>query len=231
MNEYSQWLRDTPRPTTAQVSAFSVHFGEAHSWYKRLPLTGPGVPFVFAADKYAGMVLARDAAGIYVAHTLLGDGTAEPSLSLIPLGVPTTQEHLTRFGACNSYVPRDLRIFSQGSYPAATKPMPFHAYVAVAGQRRRLPQDMIDAGTVFLRGSIHSYCATSWWTRALIDESFNFAKFEQDDQYRMLVEACRDGRPEAEARFHALIENDRVAQVEQIEQALSRVMAFVEWCG
>jgi len=107
--------------------------------------------------------------------------------------------------------------------------MPFHAYVAVAARKRRLPQEVIDAGIVFLRGSIHSYCATSWWTMAQIDDSFNFGKDEHDDQYRLLVEACRGGSPAAEARFHALIETDRAQQVSQIEQALNRVMSLVEW--
>ena len=53
-------LRSLPRPTDEQYAAFAEHIGEAHSWYKHLPLL-TGRPFVvfLAADSGIGRLVAR----------------------------------------------------------------------------------------------------------------------------------------------------------------------------
>jgi hypothetical protein len=53
-------LRSLPRPTDEQYTAFAKHVGEAHSWYKHLPLLTGGQFIVFLApDSGIGRLVAR----------------------------------------------------------------------------------------------------------------------------------------------------------------------------
>ena len=53
-------LRSLPRPTEEQYAAFAEHIGEAHSWYKHLPLLTGGQFVVFLApDSEIGRLVAR----------------------------------------------------------------------------------------------------------------------------------------------------------------------------
>jgi hypothetical protein len=53
-------LRSLPRPTDEQYRAFAKHIGEAHSWYKHLPLLTGGQFVVFVApDSGIGRLVAR----------------------------------------------------------------------------------------------------------------------------------------------------------------------------
>jgi hypothetical protein len=53
-------LRSLPRPTAKQYREFAEHVGDAHSWYKRLPLLTGGQLVVFLApDSGIGRLVAR----------------------------------------------------------------------------------------------------------------------------------------------------------------------------
>src|SRR4051794_20053950 len=53
-------LRSLPRPTDEQYREFARHIGEAHSWYKPLPLLTGGQFVVFLApDSGIGRLVAR----------------------------------------------------------------------------------------------------------------------------------------------------------------------------
>lgn len=54
MADYVQIVRVLPRPSPQQISSFVAYVAEAHSWYKHLPLTPPGVQFFFFLDPNAG---------------------------------------------------------------------------------------------------------------------------------------------------------------------------------
>ena len=54
MAEYMQVVRVLPRPSPEQISSFVAYVAGAHSWYKHLPLTPPGVQFFFFLDPNAG---------------------------------------------------------------------------------------------------------------------------------------------------------------------------------
>jgi hypothetical protein len=44
--DYRTWAsRSVPRPTKSQMQAFALFLSDDHSWYKKLPLHGPGEPF------------------------------------------------------------------------------------------------------------------------------------------------------------------------------------------
>ena len=53
-------LRSLPRPSDEQFAAFAEHIGEAHSWYKHLPLmTGRSFVVFLAPDSGIGQLVAR----------------------------------------------------------------------------------------------------------------------------------------------------------------------------
>lgn len=55
LDEYVASLNGIPVPTQAQMFAFAVHIAtRTHSWYKKLPMTLPGVPFHVFLDPHAG---------------------------------------------------------------------------------------------------------------------------------------------------------------------------------
>src|SRR3989442_90660 len=54
MADYMQVVRVLPRPSPEQISSFVAYVAGAHSWYKHLPLTPPGVQFFFFLDPNAG---------------------------------------------------------------------------------------------------------------------------------------------------------------------------------
>jgi hypothetical protein len=52
--EYRGLVRSLPRPSEAQINEFIRFVSADHSWYKKLPLLPPGVPFQFFLDPLAG---------------------------------------------------------------------------------------------------------------------------------------------------------------------------------
>jgi len=44
---YIRALKKYPMPTEANINDFISHVSHAHSWYKHLPISGPGKPFLF----------------------------------------------------------------------------------------------------------------------------------------------------------------------------------------
>lgn len=64
MVEYVQLVSKLPRPSAQQIESFVEYVAEAHSWYKHLPPTPPGVPFFFFTDPNAGSDLLLEPSGI-----------------------------------------------------------------------------------------------------------------------------------------------------------------------
>ena len=54
MNDYRKVVQGLPRPSAGQVRNFVDYVCQAHSWYKHLPLTLPGILFFFYLDPNAG---------------------------------------------------------------------------------------------------------------------------------------------------------------------------------
>ena len=55
LRRYRAMFANAPRPTPDQIEDFVEYAAGMHSWYKRLPLFGPGTPFVFCLGPLAGM--------------------------------------------------------------------------------------------------------------------------------------------------------------------------------
>lgn len=63
MPTYFELIQQFPRPAKEQIRAFVDYAADAHSWYKHLPLTPPGFPFVFFLDPNAGCDLIIESDG------------------------------------------------------------------------------------------------------------------------------------------------------------------------
>jgi hypothetical protein len=61
--DYRELIASLPVPTTEQTENFAEYVVGAHSWYKHLPCTPPGAPFVFFLDPNAGRELVQTPKG------------------------------------------------------------------------------------------------------------------------------------------------------------------------
>jgi hypothetical protein len=92
-------LRSLPRPTEEQYAAFAEHIGEAHSWYKHLPLLTGGQFVVFLApDSGIGRLVARlDGSGYQLVTPPEGPVFTEDHPRL-HYSWKTSEEYRRRFG-------------------------------------------------------------------------------------------------------------------------------------
>jgi hypothetical protein len=92
-------LRSLPRPTDEQFDAFADHIGEAHSWYKHLPLlTGRQFVVFLAPDSGIGRLVARiDGSGIQLVTPAEGPVFTEENPRL-HYSWKTSEEYRGRFG-------------------------------------------------------------------------------------------------------------------------------------
>lgn len=61
LDDYRRIVSNLPRPSDEQIENFVQFVCTAHSWYKKLPLFPPGVPFRFFVDPAAGFVASFEA--------------------------------------------------------------------------------------------------------------------------------------------------------------------------
>jgi hypothetical protein len=59
LKNYRNALSVAPLPTPEQTRQFADYVSSAHSWYKHLPLSPPGAPFMFYLDPNAGRRLVQ----------------------------------------------------------------------------------------------------------------------------------------------------------------------------
>jgi hypothetical protein len=92
-------LRSLPRPTEEQYRAFAEHVGEAHSWYKHLPLL-EGRPFVvfLAPDAGIGRLVARIDGAAYQLVTPPEGPVFTEAHPRLHYSWRTTEEYRRRFG-------------------------------------------------------------------------------------------------------------------------------------
>lgn len=146
-SQYIEWARAFPRPTADQVSAFSQFVSQVHSWYKHLPPTTSGVPFLFFVDPNAGLdrVLSTDNRIELVRRDEHGFGA-----NWLPTG-----EYRQRFGylsyccthGTNIGDVRDDRLFIP-SFDAS-------ALIDANGVVWRYPDALVDAGRVYITNRIY----------------------------------------------------------------------------
>lgn len=63
--DYQTWVsRSVPRPTETQMRGFALFLSDDHSWYKKLPLHGPGEPFFCYINPHMHQIYVNSAEGL-----------------------------------------------------------------------------------------------------------------------------------------------------------------------
>jgi hypothetical protein len=92
-------LRSLPRPTDEQYREFAKHVGEAHSWYKHLPLVTGGQFVVFLApDSGIGRLVARLEGTVYHLVTPPEGPVFTDANPRLHYSWTTSEEYRRRFG-------------------------------------------------------------------------------------------------------------------------------------
>ncbi len=92
-------LRSLPRPTYEQYVAFAKHVGEAHSWYKHLPLLTGGQFVVFLApDSGIGQLAARFDGSVFQLETPPEGPVFTEDRPRLHYSWKTSDEYRRRFG-------------------------------------------------------------------------------------------------------------------------------------
>lgn len=127
--------RPLPIPTAEQTESFAEYVVGAHSWYKHLPCTPPGAPFVVFLDPNAGRDL----------------GAAGFHYSWMPRA-----EYLAKFGHWHYVTDRGTRVILQrsGNDHAEVR---HHDLERVSAPNRAsiVSPEVLAAGTVHLTAHIH----------------------------------------------------------------------------
>jgi hypothetical protein len=158
LSQYAEFIRNIPLPTDQQRENFAGFVASAHSWYKHLPLSLPGVPFYFFIDKHAGCdcVLREDGKIATAKREKCGF-----HYSAIP-----TDEYRTRFGHLSFSCRAGMMVVLMNEGPLT---VPRDKMIKISGDDGRmhgLPMEIIEAGVVYLNAAIHPLCASNdWWDR------------------------------------------------------------------
>lgn len=158
LSQYAEFIRNIPLPTDQQRENFAGFVASAHSWYKHLPLSLPGVPFYFFIDKHAGYdcVLREDGKIATAKREKRGF-----HYSAIP-----TDEYQTRFGHLSFSCRAGMMVVLMNEGPLT---VPRDKMIEIPGDDGRmhgLPMEIIEAGVVYLNAAIHPVCASNgWWDR------------------------------------------------------------------
>src|SRR4051812_30995960 len=92
-------LRSLPRPADEQYREFAEHVGEAHSWYKHLPLLTGGQFVVFLSpDSGIGRLVARLEGGGYSLVTPPEGPVFTEANQRLHYSWKTSEEYRRRFG-------------------------------------------------------------------------------------------------------------------------------------
>ena len=171
VNRYGEWVRATvERPSEEQMRGFAAWLSDDHSWYKHLPLTGPGEPFVIYLAPHVHQVRVDrdDGPGVWrdivdnPGRTWLGDrlridlhdGDQQPdfmgSVTQAAGGLSTEQvwTRMSRFTYWN---------FGRPGQPAGEVVASAGARLHVDdddGQPLAVPEPVLWRGLVYLRGTV-----------------------------------------------------------------------------
>lgn len=205
LRHYRAWLHAIPRPTGAQVYAFVEHVTRMHSWYKHLPLTGPGSPFVFFLDRNAGLQRMRRPDGSEEFVTITGESEQ------FHYSIQPTALYRKRFGFL-SVAQRSAPSFELHSSDG-TAILEEPTRVFVQGQSCSLPALIQTWGSVRLRASIHSMTCQMHVISRWLDRPRKPDDPEIDELYGRLVPMWlpyrNSGRLKVTDDIAAAMEEDR----------------------
>ncbi len=146
---YRECVRGLPRPSDGQVEEFIRFVCSDHSWYKKLPMIPPGVPFQFFLDPLAGYTrLVAPRARVVARERPDGGKTSSYRHS--------TNEYRSRFGylACDRASGVGMVRLAEGEREYG------ESDIFCAGDRAyRIPLEVADAGTAEVTGVVHPLAA------------------------------------------------------------------------
>lgn len=149
---YCNLVRTLPVPSKTQCEAFTHWVAEAHSWYKRIPILGDGVPFIFYLDPGAG----QDR----VQHTGSGWEVAPRTERGFHYTAIPTVDYLRRFGHLAFATGTALKAGILGENTARIE-TGFGVSVLDQGMEHLLPVE-VETNAVWLTGIIHPYANQSF---------------------------------------------------------------------
>jgi hypothetical protein len=246
--EYRALIERIPRPTDDQIRQFASYVAEAKSWYKHLPLFPPGGSFHFFVDPCAGLdrILRQDSQVIYVQRT-----SNTPQFHYTWM---TTVAYRSRFSrlsfACDAgtdlFLPVFCRLHDGRDISGFLANNPSRASVHVSEDREfRLPQEVLEAGTIQMTGVIHPLTARPWvWLKRLADDTQLPSWPEETggaDTAREIVDRCQvveakirhsisaatQGRDAVDEDLNRLLAPERQRLHELMVVAMHRVVALL----
>ena len=222
--EYIALIAGVPLPTKAQRENFADYVAGAHSWYKHLPPSLPGVRFYFYIDKYAAFdrVINDDGNIALVERKEHGFHYSD-----LP-----TQEYRGRFGHLAFSAEAGTSIVNLNE---ARRVVPRDKVAAICGDEgeiHRIPPEILDAGAVELTAVIHTRgltCPYLLHAQSWPDESGG------RDTLRKIIARCRELQDPAlrhlrfaDSVLDDLIRPERERQRTEIIKAIDRVCDIIE---
>lgn len=206
---YFGWVRrHSPEPTDTQCRNFALRLAEDHSWYKHLPLEGPGEPFfvyldpniqqvfVPAAGGGGGTwreVVRRGVAGLTVdrqpGDESAGGDDREDYMVGHDLGRETTSEYRREYGYWAYW---NFGAPGQDRETAIAGASSGLVLADDRGEDVRIPADILRVGLVYLRATISPFL------------SYEAATYEQLRDLRGLPSHEEDRRAQLDALLQAM---------------------------
>lgn len=164
LSQYRELVAQLTKPSLLQMQEFAEYVSHLHSWYKHLPLLPPGVPFQFFLNPTAGMDLITGAEG-----TIHATARAEAGHRFLP-----TTEYRERFGylACSRsrgtfIAPPNSRLITQ----FIESDNAVFVFDPDTQSVLQLPEVVIEAGSTFISGIVHTFGANHHLWREMIFEN------------------------------------------------------------
>jgi len=208
IDECRRLVCESGRPTSAQIAHFAGYVSIAHSWYKHLPLSQPGVKFSIYCDPGAG----RDVRpNMFRNRLTIRESKNNWHHSWMP-----TEEYRARFSSLKYCICDD-----------ASPPS-----MATVDGFRRLPIEVEKASGVQLTGLVHGVI-THTLPQLLKKKPLDGGRLwpGRDDDHSELLELCAGDPWESSAserrRIKALIEPEVVRQRQSIEAAAAEVCRLI----
>lgn len=234
LEDYRRQIQALPALTRAQRDAFPHFVADAHSWYKRLPLLGPGSPFVLFLDPAAGCDRVQRVDGSF-------EGVPREVSGFHYTAIPT-KEYRESYGCLAFASGQSLRSGSLAGGVVRVETGFGATVLDENGAFRSVPEE-VEAGAVYLTSIIHPFAnqLTYWMSLArkkLVpglwpEESGGLVAFEQiQRRCRELVDdpsiAVWDGPGRGvDAVFADLVEPERERQRQLMVGAIERLLALL----
>jgi len=151
LRQYVDIVSDVPLPTQQQKENFIEYVSHAHSWYKHLPLSPPGVRFYFFIDKYArcDRLVSEDGMAIVQERTERGFHYSD---------YPTAK-YRDLFGHLAYSCGYGTKVIPLSKGPMVIPHDDLAAVPGNDGRLYRLPPEILEAGATRLTAVIHTNSA------------------------------------------------------------------------